>query len=238
MGNQKVRATTLQQKFGFQDDDLRTPAHDSLMVWLDQYVDSAVAGWYPAALTEDETNHLLVEAKQENEKRLHDVEKRMLDDRAWLDKHGSSIVTGITASIEKKYQDSLAEYERMKTYCESWNPGPPPNRTIRIVKTWESPVMARNDFMVGFIDMKVTVQHSDVRIEGGKWIESNPICIRSKDEYLFEIKPTIQSVGELIRQIRMYQQYQEGDYMVVSPDDRFASILNAQGIGFLKAPNL
>lgn len=32
MTQQKTRATTLQQKFGFQDNDLSTPAHDALMV--------------------------------------------------------------------------------------------------------------------------------------------------------------------------------------------------------------
>lgn len=235
MGNQKVRATTLQQKFGFQDDELRTPAHDALMVWLDQYVDSAFVDRYPTALSQDEIDSQIAAVKQENEKRLRDAEKKMSEDKEWMD--------GVTNKFQKpmaesNYRRSLDEYERIKAYCESWNPGQPPSIEVKIRKIWESPVMARNDFMVGFIDMKVLVKHRFVRLEGGKWDESELYCVQGDDVYLYEIKPSIPSVGELIRQIRMYQQYQDGHYTVVSPDDRFASVLNGQGIEFLKAPNL
>lgn len=97
--------------------------------------------------------------------------------------------------------------------------------------------MAKNSFLVGFIDMKVSMQRNYVRMENGRWSELPCLSIE-EDVFLLEVKPTLPSVGELIRQIRMYQQYQEGTYIVVSPDDRFASILSGQGIEFLKAPNL
>lgn len=32
----KPKAKTLQQRFGFLDDDLKTPKHDEIMFWLDE----------------------------------------------------------------------------------------------------------------------------------------------------------------------------------------------------------
>jgi hypothetical protein len=80
---------------------------------------------------------------------------------------------------------------------------------------------------------KLSYLHQNENQLPGGWAASGGM-----DDYLFEIKPSIPSVGELIRQIRMYQQYKPGKYIVVSPDDRFASVLSGQGIEFLKAPRL
>ena len=54
----------------------------------------------------------------------------------------------------------------------------------------------------------------------------------------FEAKPTIRSLGELIRQINLYRTYDKelAYFYVVSPDDRHAETLAAQRIGFIKAP--
>jgi hypothetical protein len=52
----------------------------------------------------------------------------------------------------------------------------------------------------------------------------------------FEVKPKIDSLGEVIRQLRRYQTYASGVWVVVSPDTRYATILREQGIEFLQAP--
>jgi hypothetical protein len=58
-------------------------------------------------------------------------------------------------------------------------------------------------------------------------------------QYMFEVKPAIPSLGEVIRQIRMYEQYEMGaEFYVVSPDARFKAALEAQKIGFLLCPDL
>lgn len=56
-------------------------------------------------------------------------------------------------------------------------------------------------------------------------------------ELYFEIKPVIPSVGELIRQLRMYQSYiDQGSWYVVSPDTRFRTMIEGQNFGFIEAP--
>lgn len=54
----------------------------------------------------------------------------------------------------------------------------------------------------------------------------------------FEVKTAIPNLGELLRQIRLYQHYSRPGthYVVVSPDDRDSSLLNDQGILLYKCP--
>ena len=52
-----------------------------------------------------------------------------------------------------------------------------------------------------------------------------------------EIKTAIPSLGELVRQIRMYQTYLKVKFIIVCPDDRFAEPLRSQGIHFYKYNN-
>jgi hypothetical protein len=37
---------TLQQRFGFMDDDRKTPKHDEIMLWLDQNLQSVLESIY------------------------------------------------------------------------------------------------------------------------------------------------------------------------------------------------
>lgn len=57
---------------------------------------------------------------------------------------------------------------------------------------------------------------------------------------MFEVKTSIKSIGEVIRQIQLYKTYFQiytnriYEFIIVSPDDRYIDILKSQGIGFLK----
>ena len=102
-------------------------------------------------------------------------------------------------------------------------------------RVWEHTVISRSyssKYVVGFIDLLARGILYTLGIAG-----ELPCWERVRfDDYkiCFEIKSAIPSLGELIRQIRMYQEYEDGQYVVVCPDDRFAESLKAQGIGFLK----
>lgn len=53
----------------------------------------------------------------------------------------------------------------------------------------------------------------------------------------FEVKATIRSIGETIRQINTYRAHLKNiPFCIVSPDGRFRAILESQGILFVKAP--
>ena len=101
-------------------------------------------------------------------------------------------------------------------------------------KVWEQPVLDRpgprqnrNVVIKGYIDLAVEVDLLKLVLVND-WRERDSLTLA------FEIKPRIASLGELIRQIRMYQTF-TGNYLffVASPDQRYAALLREQGIGFI-----
>lgn len=96
-------------------------------------------------------------------------------------------------------------------------------------KTWEYPIGKDtygrgNPFIVGFIDIHVVVR-----------FESTPPGYPSMLCVNFEVKSHIKSAGEVIRQIRLYEQYVPAYemFVVVSPDTQFREVLRNQKIGFV-----
>ena len=50
------------------------------------------------------------------------------------------------------------------------------------------------------------------------------------------MKTAIPSLGELLRQLKLYEQHLTGKIFVVSPDARFADKIRQQGFGFIESP--
>lgn len=103
--------------------------------------------------------------------------------------------------------------------------------TIEQVK-WEHQVMHINGnfkMIVGYIDLQAVV-------DGQFYFPDTKEYENYKKPIFIEVKNQIPNLGELIRQMRAYQTYAGywTEYMIVSPDDRFKSILNEQGFWFHK----
>lgn len=175
----KIKAQTLQQRFGFQDDDLKSANHDEIMIWLDENIEVIMNGFLVT------------------------------------DKSGD--------------QDDLGDFASQVTV---------------IKKQWEMPIMNGN-FMIGFIDMLVRASVPFL-CEYPKQIgpfpdyESIPCHTRWSCElkdFMFEVKCSIPSLGELLRQLAMYRQYnRDSDVIVVCPDNKFEKALSSQGVGFIHYP--
>lgn len=204
------KAKTIQERFGFSDPDLRTPKHDAIMMWLDGEVDR-IAGKRP------EHQEWVFDIYFDNQ-RYSTPESDLATAKVMLD----GMKTGIIESLGES--------------------ATPP---IKVLKVWEKPIMDRT-FTIGFADMFACCEmayinckfHSSYGPDGITFLESRVRFVNSWEAY-FEVKPSIPSVGELIRQLRMYQTYTKGaKWFVASPDDRFESILSAQGFGFIKVPAL
>ena len=165
----KPKAKTKLEQLGFLDEQLSTPKHDEIMLWLDGNIESIVAGLFPTEWAND------------------DVQKQVRKARAvWLDriKLGSSLsseqatqVRLLNADIEHWLISHNIENERecrdrLQTYLSSItsgfpDPGPPPMRPPCQVeyRKWEFPVMDRS-FIVGFADFCVGVQEPSLHLCG------------------------------------------------------------------------
>ena len=198
MAVEKSRATTLQEKFGFKDEDLHTPKHDALMLWLDRNADELVQEFF--AVPSD-----------------------------WP----AEVIAGVRSEAAKLVESRFG----LRQWCGL---GAVPSRALVIAKkTWEKPIVTAKGYAIGFADMEVVAFRPSMlsfsycdRLDANRPAAEWYVEI-VKEHVVFEVKTAIRSVGELVRQIRLYQEYLKGHYIVVSPDDRFAEVLREQGIQFV-----
>jgi len=109
----------------------------------------------------------------------------------------------------------------------------------------EQPIM-NNKFIVGYADLRiwgksVSFTGKNYRPQSGNDVLYDLLGANQSYEFpeIFrchiEVKPRINSLGEILRQIRTYQQY-SGRWAVASPDRRFEQENVEQGIMFLPIP--
>jgi len=191
----KARAQTIQQRFGFQDGDLKTTKHDDIMLWLDQNIEMVALSLLPTKHNQEAISRHIAAADE------------------FVNKHKIADWTG------------LGECPQFRVEIKT--------------PRWEVPITTGRDnkYIVGFIDLAVRYSITEpyamqeINYNPGPPVWRNSV---SYESLFFEVKTTIPSLGELIRQIRMYQQYTDGKFIVVCPDDRFKEQLTNQGIGFVK----
>jgi hypothetical protein len=224
--------STLQSRFGFQDSDLTTPQHDSILLWLLDHAEDVIR-YLPDRTVDLTAIHRAWLEEQLRELRYYRKQNTHDDD---ADKK-------ITA-CRKQIEDLPAAW----IY--------PVPLTI-VQKRSEQPVL-NGTFPIGFVDLFIETKGEEPVISTSssdvdKWeaaLDSDPdlpgYCLfKVQEHYYFEIKSRIPSLGEMIRQLRMYEQYipnparqysssrTNSRLGVVSPDRRFAREIRNEGFFFV-----
>ena len=259
----RPRGQTLQQRFGFLDNDLKTSSHDEVMTWLTEHIEQVIIELFWDSDWPVEERQLL----EQEARAIVDQTAAAMVLSEWEAREALARKIGLTAAyaadavqraaIERSIPDLMrasqqqaAEHRRRLTKLAL------PQRPLFAVDkvVWELPIQTDGKFIVGFVDLYVEVRQPRLALAGYTYAEGStgtegyrrapdPSTLRAvvSDHWkllqvYFEVKATLPSAGELIRQIRMYQEYVQGQWVVVSPDDRHRSILEGQGILFYKAP--
>ncbi len=250
----KPKAQTLQQRFGFMDEDLKKPKHDVIMFWLDDCVDEKLADWLaiPKDWTEEEVVELRQRAALVRENRIRQAEKELEERKSWFIRLKSfpgiePIFPQVAERGEETFEEQSKQIIQSEQQLEQVSRGiqespVPPKPFIRIVKKqWEHPILSR-DYTIGFIDMMVIYEQPFLSIEleltDAGWVEQWHVTFyryshNEENSIYFEAKTEIPSLGELIRQINMYRSYGAKRFFVVSPNDSYAQLLKRQGIGLI-----
>lgn len=86
----------------------------------------------------------------------------------------------------------------------------------------EKPISNGNKFLIGYVDIVYEVKHP-LDTYGD-----------SKQDIYIEVKPTIRSFGETLRQINTYRHFEKNAmYVIYSPDIRFRIAFETQGVIFI-----
>jgi hypothetical protein len=272
----KPRAHTLQARMGFTDPDLKTPAHDALMLWLDAQVETSLQTWLGL------TPEWGTVAAREALRQACDAYRRRLPQVIIETQQGIAVAESDLARVAHQqatqaplatweHRDSranmaryatqrlnegrarLAQVQQVLTALEATpdRPEPPawPGLVVR-EKQWEYPIRNDRGYEVGFIDLLVT--YACPTIEWRKPPERHAVwepwapgwqTREILEAAYFEVKPKIDSLGELFRQLNFYRPHLAAPALkivrrcpwifVVSPDTRFADKIREQGYGFI-----
>ncbi len=234
------KARTLQERMGFRDDELKTPKHDEMMLWLDANIQVVLEGlhgviknWNGDVVTRWQKQYLA-------------MAQGIADKFKGQAQYASEQATKGTSYYAERAKTCNEVWLRWSSWAGLGTPEAP--RQLEVLrKTWEHPVTTGrvdNPYVVGFIDLQVftihghqlkvnaTLDYEGVFRDEPEWEEYS-----ETELWNFEVKPTIPSLGELIRQIAFYRQYVESPHwVVVSPDTRFQEPLKSQGILLVKYP--
>lgn len=260
------RAHTLSEKLGFRDPDLGTPAHDELVLWIGEHIRSFVEkGFDPWSNLEKCRERARTGMEREFASWQAKIEKLLQESRDEKPRYGWGLAAPREFRLEnaeeiqqrlRKVQDELAgateislDKERlMNRELEL----PKEVLPVKIETRFEVPVTTGREYIVGFVDVRATVTYPRLAVEHLRYdsihprdiigTEDDPLLAfyypegRGQETIYFEAKPRIPSLGELLRQIRTYQEYVRGRFVVVSPDTRFRQVIEDQGIEFWEAP--
>lgn len=225
---------TVQKKFGFADDDLKTSEHDKIMMWADEKM-PAILNWFfkPSEWDKEDIRWAKEHIEESKQKKISDTEYTI-----------QRLKSRISADsfVDSREEDS-AQLAMCQKELGKWNAHVIPETfpdipdIIHNETIWEYVISTQNgnrgnQYTVGFIDL-VAKFSVPVLWGNGKSLEYE-VGYRDSAAF-FEVKSTVDSLGQLIRQVRLYQQYVGKDnWFVIAPDDSFKEPLKKQGIEFIK----
>lgn len=246
----KPKARTLQQRFGFLDDDLKTPKHDEIMFWLDENSTEIIEALFECSDWSETVVDIFENRALKAVEQLKEEVQRSIDRNKELDYDSLTHLKKAISNGEHR----LSELNRFSSLGD-----PPKKQQLQTLRTiWEHPIVSENyksSYTIGFVDFvhvyneqTLMVKNLDFSPErfapsGDKVPASYALVDGLLPEWhidysvinvFFEVKSTIPSFGELIRQVKMYQQHVNGLWVIVSPDDRFANAFPKEGIHFYK----
>ena len=253
----KPKAQTLQQRLGFFDEDLKSPKHDELMLWLDNNIETIVNEKFNKEYTAENIK-VIIERESKKIQNIIDnynssiqyFEKQL----TLTDRERNELPQSLRYTNDE-LNEILEKNNRKKQILQQFNISvsiPSKPRITRIQKKWELPVTTnnyQNKYTIGFIDF--VASFNVPVLELGGLISKRKDQSFELDYYdfnenelqfhytamektiLVEVKSEIKSLGELIRQINHYKTYVSGDYYVMCPDNQYKKTLKDQGIDFI-----
>lgn len=219
---------TIIEKHGFRDPELKTKAHDDLV--LEVY--SNPIKYLSTAWPNSEWDWNTVQ-QQQHVTEIQERVRESIDFTAKQKKEGNTKFSDV--DVDSIKVPEIPEYKEAEVYQ----------------KQLEHPIKDRN-WIIGFVDLvfhtkvpviKPSKSLYDPRKEPSVYtIRKTPIitCECVFETFCVEVKTKIPSVGELLRQINMYRSYpldthtSKVQWVVACPDDTYREVLDEQGVGFIK----
>jgi len=246
---------TLLSRLGFNDEDSKRPEHDKIVSWMREEIDGLLLSLFPTQPPDlDQLRRIAFGASVDQGVALNAQVKQAEEQLVKYEQQPSTPMElrhghrseDIARTIEK-----LEQLRRDQKDSLTWDQlGDPPAAADKLIirsKQREKTLVAeRTKMVVGFLDLQVvadipaalTVKTKSYPAGYQSGIPTRPAWYWSREPRClnFEIKTAIPNLGELLRQINVYREYERGHYYVVCPNEAFVEELKQENIGFIKAP--
>ena len=195
------------QQLGFWDNEVSKPDHDTICLWAYQHAET-----------------------------IFRIVSPELFDHQWL-----------INEVHLPYPENDAIRDQARKYAKA-NPRPAPRiikKTIEYVLKSHTGQGKLLEKIVGYADLLLETEipcivptyKANAKARGNDEFDGFAIGWSRRDDaprILVEIKSSLPTVGELMRQINLYRTAFSGQFVVVSPDDSYAQLLEEQGVFFIK----
>lgn len=200
------------QQIGFWDAEVKSPDHDTVCLWAYQNADAIFRAAYPEQFGRDWTSHDL-DTPAYNDAERETIVQASLDFANSTPRPDPRVAKRSLECVLRSYTGVRNDIERIVGYADVLIETELPQ--VGLTYT-EQPHGDRNNVFSG---CEIT------------WASSRAPRI------LVEAKAALPTVGELMRQLQLYRTAFSGKIMVICPNDRYAQILNEQGVLFMKYPS-
>ena len=246
---------TLLSRLGFNDEDSKKPEHDKIVSWMREEIDGLLLHLFPPHIPDLDQLRGMAFGAGVNQERILEAQIKTTEEQ--LAKYEQQPLTPLERAHGTRSQDITNTTQKLEQLrldledCQTWHllgdPQPAVERiTIRSKQREKTLVADRTKIVVGFLDLQVVADvPAELSVRTKKYpaghqsgIPIKPVWSWSREPRClnFEIKTSISNLGELLRQINVYREYQAGQYYVVCPTEAFVEELKQERIGFIKAP--
>lgn len=231
----------------FADVDPATRLHDEMLLWVSEHVDELIeriqgAGpdEWPGTLVEE-----LRDKAKANVRQLRDLIEASLEPRG-RGAHAEP-AQPVPGSTSGEYQ---AELKAALSRIDGWGLGEPPRKHRPAAGGAQLQVPIKHKkLLLGFVDVRVEYDEPVLSVSSAVYADFFSVLDLTLPTWRvdrvptvvnFEVRPAIPSLVELIREVKTHRTYDDARedaekiYAVVSPDDRYAQVLESQGILFIK----
>lgn len=251
VSNLNPKHQTHMQRLGFNDPDLKTPAHDAILFWVRDNFPKIAAGIFPlpswdadvVAKGKARAASMIANRVEAISKEI--AERRERQQRLAVSNHDSEKARAAKLAVEIPSLE--VEVARLRSLPPL---GEPPTAEL-VVNSYRVEVPLgngneRSNMVVGYLDASALVRvPTGLEIRGGRdgddysfdlkrWSDPSWFIEGHQASVTVEVKTSIPSFGELMRQLNTYRYYSRAVIVVVAPDDRFAADLKVEGIHFVK----
>ena len=234
MTGEKNRYSTVEKLWKLDDTTLKTPKHDELVIWL--LNSENVAKVIPKVHNFlDDTNFTVkLNTGFGFSTKLNKFLERLMTGEKELETQEVTILkahfkTDNEEAVQQWWEELILVYET--EYQDFYK-----NHKKYITLESEVPLMASNNFLVGYWDIVISpfigpLYTNNFAFEWNTFSDIPKLYI--------EVKPTIDSFGATLRQLRTYQEYERGargNTYLFTPDLRFKDAFESQGIKVISPP--